>query len=212
MLHTKVRLCADVKSSAHLKAICSTSGHRTILALHAIRKFTAVFTKSGKGTRLSPTQSTLPHYVPSLRCSVIFSLDRAAGLQNSLTHSEQNSVCVSYSHHARYVYRQSHPTSKTKARCTEKLNTAPVIPNTVRRSQEAHRSCRSLLETNYDVLPFTAVTATFAGDFYRSAHSSFSNICNLLLHINLKKFACRSRRVLRMRMEESTSLTRRLPR
>ena len=166
--------------ASHLKSVRSTSGHHTILALHAIRKFTAAFTKSDKGICLSPTQSTLTHYVP-LRFNVIFSPNIVVDLPNSLTHSEQNSVCVSYSHHARYISRQSHHPSKSKARCIDKSNTAPVILNTVRRSQGAHRSCRSLLEMNYHVLPLTVVIATFTRDLHMITQSSFSNICNLLL-------------------------------
>ena len=87
-----------------------------------------------------------------LRFNVMFSPNRAVGLSNSLTHSEQNFVCVSYSNHARCISRQFHHPSKNKARCTDKLNTAPFTPNTVRRSQGAHCSCRSLSETTYLVL------------------------------------------------------------
>jgi hypothetical protein len=151
-----VRLCTGVKSSVSFKTVRSTSVHHIILALHAIRKFTAVFTKSGKGTCLSPTLFTLPQYVPS-RSNVIFSSDRAVGRPNSLTYSEQNSGFVSYSHHARYLSRQSHHPSKTKARCTDNLNTGPVISNTVRNSQGYKLSCSNFHSSDcyiYLIFPY----------------------------------------------------------
>jgi hypothetical protein len=130
-------------AASHLKAVRSTPVHNTVLALHTIRRAIALFTQSGKRTYLSRTHSTLPYYVTS-RFDSIFSSTTAVRLPNSHTHSEQNSVCVPYSYHARYVSRQSHPPSKNKARCTDKFNRAPATPHTARRSQWTRRWCRSL--------------------------------------------------------------------
>ena len=126
-----MRVCSVL---SHLDVDRSTSTANILFALYAIRMFSAVLTKSGNRTCLSRNQSTLSHYIP-LRFNLTFSSNTEIGLPNDLTQPEQTSVWISYCHHACYVSRQCHPPSKTKARCTDNVNTDRAIANTVLRSQ-----------------------------------------------------------------------------